>query len=153
MEAEIDVVRQERAGSVCAADGAALAESLDELQADWPTFSGRARLVAERYLARIAYRPAKRWELDSNEAIKRSVQAGLGIAFVSEMVVADELRRGELLSFRVEGSEPMRRAVQLLRPDGRDLTPSERAFVVTLCSCCDAQIAGCNAAPESVPAR
>jgi molybdate transport repressor ModE-like protein len=103
------------------------------------------RAVSERYLARVGYRPAKRWELDSNEAIKRSVGAGLGIAFVSQLVVEDELRRGELVSFQVEGAEPMRRAVQLLRPDGRDLTPSERAFVSTLCSCCDAQVAGCTA--------
>jgi molybdate transport repressor ModE-like protein len=103
------------------------------------------RAVAERYLARIGYQAAKRWELDSNEAIKRSVGAGLGIAFVSELVVEDELRRGELASFQVEGAEPMCRAVQLLRPAGRDLTPSERAFVVTLCSCCDAQVAGCTA--------
>jgi LysR family transcriptional regulator, low CO2-responsive transcriptional regulator len=103
------------------------------------------RAVAERYLARVGYRPAKRWELDSNEAIKRSVGAGLGIAFVSQLVVEDELRRSELVSFQVEGAEPMRRAVQLLRPDGRDLTPSERAFVSTLCSCCDAQVAGCTA--------
>ena len=110
------------------------------------------RAVAERYLARIGYRPVKRWELDSNEAIKRSVEAGLGIAFVSEMVVADELGRGELVSFRIDGAEPMRRAVQLLRPDGRELTPSERAFVVTICSCCDARIAGCTAAPDSLPA-
>ena len=78
------------------------------------------RAVAERYLARIGYRPVKRWELDSNEAIKRSVEAGLGIAFVSEMVVADELGRGELVSFRIDGAEPMRRAVQLLpRPTAR----------------------------------
>jgi DNA-binding transcriptional LysR family regulator len=103
------------------------------------------RAVAERYLARIGYRPAKRWELDSNEAIKRTVEAGLGVAFVSRLVVEDELRRGELAAFRVEGSEPMRRAVQLLRPDGRELTPSERAFVVTLCSCCNARVAGCTA--------
>jgi molybdate transport repressor ModE-like protein len=103
------------------------------------------RAVAERHLARVGYRPAKRWELDSSEAIKRSVAAGLGIAFVSQLVVEDELRRGELVSFRLIGSERMRRAVQLLRPDGRDLTPSERAFVVTLCSCCGAAVAGCTA--------
>jgi DNA-binding transcriptional LysR family regulator len=107
------------------------------------------RAVAERYLARIGYKPAKRWELDSNEAIKRSVRAGLGVAFVSLLVVEDELRRGELVSFLVEGTEPMWRAVQLLRPDGRDLTPPERAFVVTLCSCCDAEVAGCAAAAST----
>ena len=124
---------------------APLAEvSLQTLLVREPGSSTRA--VAERYLARIGYRPVKRWELDSNEAIKRSVQAGLGIAFVSQLVVEDELGRGELVSFGVEGAAPMRRAVQLLRPDGRDLTPSERAFVTTLCSCCDAQVAGCTAA-------
>src|SRR4051812_27501333 len=39
------------------------------------------RAVSERFLARIGFHPAKRWELDSNEAIKRSVAAGLGIGF------------------------------------------------------------------------
>src|SRR5919108_3229938 len=103
------------------------------------------RLVAERYLARAGYTPAKRWELDSNEAIKRAVQAGLGVAFVSRLVVEDELRRGELVAFHIAGTEPMRRSIQLLRPANRDLTPAERAFVVTLNSCCDAQVAGCTA--------
>src|SRR5919201_5413184 len=105
------------------------------------------RAVAERYLARAGYRPAKRWELDSNEAIKRSVAAGLGIGFLSKLVVADELARGELVSFRVEGAELMRRAVYLLRPDGREPTPSERAFIETLSSCCAASVAGCAAEP------
>jgi molybdate transport repressor ModE-like protein len=106
------------------------------------------RAVAERYLAHTGYRPAKRWELDSNEAIKRSVVAGLGVGFVSELVVADEVERGELVSFRLEGAKPMRRAVCLLRPDGREPTPSERAFIQTLCSCCSASVAGCAAAVE-----
>ena len=104
------------------------------------------RAVAERYLAKVGYRPAKRWELDSNEGIKRSVQAGLGIGFVSRLVVADELDRGELVAFRVEGAEAMRRSVLLLRPDGREPTPSENAFIQTLCNCCSASVAGCTAA-------
>src|SRR5919107_3289448 len=53
------------------------------------------RAVSERFLARAGYRPAKRWELDSNEAIKRSVAAGLGIGFVSDLVVAGEGSPGE----------------------------------------------------------
>jgi molybdate transport repressor ModE-like protein len=103
------------------------------------------RAVAERYLARVGYHPAKRWELDSNEAIKRSVRAGLGIGFVSRLVAEDELARGDLVGFGIEGGEPMRRSVTLLRPDGRDPTPSERAFIQTLCSCCSASVAGCSA--------
>jgi DNA-binding transcriptional LysR family regulator len=105
------------------------------------------RAVSERVLARAGYRPAKRWELDSNEAIKRSVIAGLGIGFVSELVVADEVQRGELISFRVTGAEPMRRPIHLLRAAGREPTPAERAFIQTLCSCCSASVAGCTVEP------
>ena len=101
------------------------------------------RVVSERYLARAGWHPAKRWELDSNEAIKRSVAAGLGIGFVSRLVVEDELERGELVGFRLERAEPMRRSVYLLRPAGRDPTPSERAFIRTLSSCCARSVSGC----------
>jgi molybdate transport repressor ModE-like protein len=103
------------------------------------------RAVAERALARASYRPAKRWELDSNEAIKRSVAAGLGVGFVSRLVVEDELQRGELESFRLPGQDAMRRAVYLLRPDGREPSAAERAFIQTLCSCCATSVAGCTA--------
>jgi LysR family transcriptional regulator, low CO2-responsive transcriptional regulator len=102
------------------------------------------RSVSDRYLARLGYRPAKRWELDSNEAIKRSVRAGLGIGFISRLVVEEEAERGELVTFRLEGAEPMKRSVQLLRPDGREPTPSERAFMATLGDCCSVTIKSCS---------
>ena len=111
------------------------------------------RLVADRYLARIGYRPARRWELDSNEAIKRAVRAGLGIAFVSRLVVEEELERGELAEFHVHGADPMSRTVLLLRPASRALTPPERAFVQTLCLCCDVSVAGCKATVTQVAAQ
>jgi molybdate transport repressor ModE-like protein len=101
------------------------------------------RAIADRHLARVGYRPAKRWELDSSEAIKRSVRTGLGIGFVSRLVVQEELERGELEEFSLEGVGAMRRSVYLLRPDGRDPVPAERAFIETLCSCCAASVAGC----------
>ena len=99
--------------------------------------------VADRALARAGYRAANRWELDSNEAIKRSVAAGLGIAFVSKLVVAGEIEREELESFRIEGIDPIRRSIYLLRPDDRDPTPAEEAFIATLSDCCAVSIAGC----------
>jgi molybdate transport repressor ModE-like protein len=102
------------------------------------------RAVAERYLAKAGCHPANRWELDSNEAIKRSVRAGLGIGFVSKLVVEDEIDRGELIGFRIDGVEPMRRSILLLLPDDRDSTPSERAFIATLGDCCAVSIAGCK---------
>src|SRR5918999_2882610 len=106
------------------------------------------RAVAERYLARVGYRPAKRWELDSNEAIKRTVRAGLGIGFVSRLVLEEEVQRGELVIFRFEGAEPMKRSVQLLRPDARDPTRAERAFIDTLGDCCSVTLSGCTARPS-----
>ena len=101
------------------------------------------RSVADRELARIGFHPSKRWEFDSDEAIKRSVRAGLGVGFVSKLVVEEELERGELEMFEIEGSRGMTRSIQLLRPACREMTPSERAFVVTLCSCCSVSVAGC----------
>jgi molybdate transport repressor ModE-like protein len=102
------------------------------------------RAVAERYLARAGYHPTNRWELDSNEAIKRSVHAGLGVGFVSKLVVRDEVERGELVEFCIDGSEPMRRSIYLLLPADRDSTPSERAFISSLSDCCAVTIAGCT---------
>jgi molybdate transport repressor ModE-like protein len=120
--------------------------SVEELEG-WTLLVGESgsstRAVAERYMARAGYRSANRWELDSDEAVKRSVQAGLGIAFVSKLVVSDEIDRGELISFRVEGVEPMRRSIFLLLPD-RDSTHAERAFIATLGDCCAVTIAGCT---------
>lgn len=102
------------------------------------------RALSERRLARAGYQPAKRWELESGEAIKRSVRAGLGIGFVSRLDAADELDRGDLVEFTVADVEPMRRTIYLLRPDGREPAPAERAFIETLGSCCKAVgVTGC----------
>src|SRR2546430_2772362 len=107
------------------------------------------RAVAERYLAKVGCHPTNRWELDSNEAIKRSVRAGLGIGFVSKLAVDDEIERGELVGFRIDGAEPMRRSIHLLLPDDRDSTPSERAFIATLSDCCAVSVAGCTVKPRA----
>jgi molybdate transport repressor ModE-like protein len=106
------------------------------------------RAVADRYLAKTGCHPTNRWELDSNEAIKRSVHAGLGIGFISKLAVEDEIERGELVGFRIDGTEPMRRSIHLLLPDDRDSTPSERAFIATLSDCCAVSVAGCTVKPR-----
>lgn len=106
------------------------------------------RATAERHLARAGYHPAKTWELDSNEAIKRAVLAGLGIGFLSRLVVEDELAREELESFLPVGVAPMERPIQLLHADDRHLTPSERAFIHTLSDCCNAALPACAIRPE-----
>jgi molybdate transport repressor ModE-like protein len=130
-------------GAVRLRRGRARADELSEQMLLVRESGSSTRAVGERYLARLGYRPAKRWELDSNEAIKRSVRAGLGIGFVSRLVVEEEVERGELVTFRLEGAEPMKRSVQLLRPDGREPTPAERVFMATLGECCGVAIPGC----------
>lgn len=101
------------------------------------------RVTAERYLARAGFRPTKTWELDSNEAIKRAVAAGLGVGFLSRLVVDDELARGDLMTFTVAGATAMTRPIHLLRAHDRHLTPSERAFIATLTECCNATVPAC----------
>ena len=59
-------------------------------------------------------------------------------------MVEDEVDRGELVSFRIDGAEPMRRSIYLLLPEDREPTPSERAFIATLSDCCSVSIAGCT---------
>lgn len=111
------------------------------------------RATAERYLARAGFAPSKVWELDSNEAIKRAVAAGLGIAFVSRLVVEDEIQRGELREFEIAGAEPMRRPIVLLRADDGQLTPAQRAFIATLSDCCASRVDACAVMPAAAPAR
>ena len=42
----------------------------------------------------------------------------------------------------------MRRSIHLLRPDDREPTPSERAFIATLSDCCAVSVAGCTVASD-----
>jgi hypothetical protein len=51
----------------------------------------------------------------------------------------------------VEGAGSMQRTVYLLRADGRDPVPAERAFIRTLGSCCRAAgVVGCAVEPIAV---
>lgn len=106
------------------------------------------RATAERHLASAGVHPARTWELDANEAIKRAVAAGLGVAFLSRLVVQDELDRGDLVEMSVPGIKPMQRPVLLVRPADGELTPAQRAFIATLTDCCAVNVDAC-----AVPAQ
>ncbi len=102
------------------------------------------RRVSERALASARVWPARTWELDSSEAIKRVAREGLGIAFLSRYAVAEEIERGELEAFRI--GKPLQRNLHVARLARRPLSPSERGFVETLTRCCaknDAYAADC----------
>jgi molybdate transport repressor ModE-like protein len=90
------------------------------------------RIVTERYLTRAECQPARVWVFDSYEAIKRTVRDGLGVSFVSELLVREEVQRGELIAFRVSGVERMVRPINALRSSVRELAPEGAAFMKLL---------------------
>ena len=94
------------------------------------------RQVAERALGEAGVGPARVWELDSAEAIKRAAREGLGVAFLSYYAVAEEVERGELECFRLAGRPKIERRLNIARLARRSPSPSERHFVTTLTNCC-----------------
>lgn len=101
------------------------------------TRTSSTRAHTERLLAQVG-RPARIVEFDSVEAVKRSVAAGVGIAFVSAVAAGDELERGELraFAFRPAGG-PLERWLVLVRPRHRRPTPVAQAFEHALRTFCD----------------
>jgi len=67
-------------------------------------------------------------QLGSLEAIKRGVQAGLGIAILPREACASELREGQLVLLDVRGL-PLRRSWCAVYPRGKNLTPVAAAFL------------------------
>lgn len=97
----------------------------------------------------LGVQPAGRWELGSSEAIKRAAREGLGVAFLSRYAVAEEVERGDLESFRLDGRRLLRQ-FSVARLTGRPLSPAESKFIATLTRCCAKQeeyAKACVAAP------
>lgn len=66
-------------------------------------------------------------ELGNGEAIRQSVKAGIGIAFMSSLAVAEDVRRGELVSLNVQDFS-LQRPFYLIQRRNRQLTPLARVF-------------------------
>jgi molybdate transport repressor ModE-like protein len=96
-----------------------------------PEGSGTRR-VTEGHLARADYRPAQIWAFDSLEAIKRAVADGLGVTFMSSLLVGDEIERGELVRFRISGVDRMAHPIHAVQPRLTELTPQAAGFIALL---------------------
>ncbi|MDX6687265.1 MAG: hypothetical protein QOF26_747 [Baekduia sp.] len=109
--------------------------ALDELQRNTmlvgPSGSS-TRVVSGRHLSRVGFRAGRVWEFDSDDALKQAVRADLGVSFLSRLLVRDEVHRGELVAFGVEGVGPMIRALQLIGPYDHPLSPAASAFAEVL---------------------
>jgi molybdate transport repressor ModE-like protein len=131
-----EIVGIAKPGLVPTRNGGAKAEALAEETMLVREPSSSTRQVAERALREAGIHPARLWELDSSEAIKRAVREGLGVAFLSRYAVVEEVDRGELESFRLAGRPKIERRLYIARRAGRPPSPSERGFVATLTRCC-----------------
>lgn len=69
--------------------------------------------------------------LPGSEAIKQAVLAGCGVAYISEMAVRGELKRGELVSIKLSGIS-ITRQFFLVQRKGRTLSPAATAFSTSL---------------------
>ena len=90
------------------------------------------RIVTERYLARAGYRPARVCVFDSYAAITSAVANGLGVSFVSRLLVREHVERGELIAFRVSGVERMARPIHIVQPAATELRAEDAAFMALL---------------------
>ena len=97
------------------------------------SFLMRERGSGTRNSMEIFMRDAPNWpdlqgiELDSNETIKQSVMAGLGVAFISAHTVASEVETSRLVLLDVVGMPVRRQWFTVMRSD-RAETPAMAAF-------------------------
>jgi molybdate transport repressor ModE-like protein len=90
------------------------------------------RMITERHLASTAYRAARIWAFDSSAAIKRAVADGIGVSFMSRLLVEDEIGRGDLIPFRIVGPERMTRPIYAVQPSLAALTPEAARFTTLM---------------------
>jgi DNA-binding transcriptional LysR family regulator len=86
------------------------------------------RMLMERFFEQHDLKPKIGLEADSNETIKQSVIAGLGIAFISQHTVSHELDEGRLVAVRLEGLPVMRHWHAIRRSD-KVLLPAAQAML------------------------
>jgi DNA-binding transcriptional LysR family regulator len=85
------------------------------------------RIAMERFFADQGLAPSSSIEMTSNEAIKQSVQAGLGLGIVSVHTVELELEVNRLVILNVE-SFPIMRRWYLVHRKGKRLSAAATAF-------------------------
>lgn len=85
------------------------------------------RLVMEELFHTHLFKPERLVVLDSNETIKQSVMAGLGVSLLSLHTLALELRAHEVAVLDVLGL-PMQRTWHMVRLRKRQLSPPALAF-------------------------
>ena len=71
-------------------------------------------------------------EVETIEAAKRMVERGLGLAFLPQLAVAREIRRGTLVGIQIVDAEPLSRSLDVIHPRHRPLSAEALVFLRTL---------------------
>jgi len=71
-------------------------------------------------------------EVESIEAAKRMVERGIGIAFLPQLAVVREIRRGQLMAIDLRDAEALSRSLDLIHPRQRPLSTEANALLKTL---------------------
>jgi DNA-binding transcriptional LysR family regulator len=126
-----DILAVSAPGLLPTSDGASIEQLATTPLILFPPGSS-SRMVAERALFSVGVRPDRTIELQSQQGMKQAVKRGLGVGFMPLRTVAGELERGELTVLPLDGALAMRRALFLLHPVDRLLTPAESTLVDVL---------------------
>jgi len=71
-------------------------------------------------------------EVETIETAKRMVERGLGLAFLPQLAVAGDLRRGALVEVRILDAEPLSRSLDAIHPRDRSLSEEALALLRVL---------------------
>ncbi len=91
------------------------------------------RMATEQHFAQMGFAPNIAMSLGSNEAIKHAVAAGLGLAVVSQLAVADSLTAAasasaKLVQLQVQGF-PLRRSWSVVWHRDKSLSAAAKQFI------------------------
>jgi DNA-binding transcriptional LysR family regulator len=98
--------------------------SYDRGSSDWTLMNGLFR--------RSGLLPNIVLEVETIEACKRMVLRKLGLAFLPQIALVEELRRGRLCPLEITDSEPLRRSLDVILPRRRPLSKSAKELVAGL---------------------
>ncbi|MBN0989346.1 LysR family transcriptional regulator [Amphritea pacifica] len=87
-----------------------------------------SRLALEQHCQQQRLRFPHSMEIGSNDALKHSVIAGLGVAVLPKLSILSELELGRLIIPHIDGF-PLRRSFCVVHPQARHPTPAMQAFL------------------------
>jgi DNA-binding transcriptional LysR family regulator len=73
--------------------------------------------------------PNTTMEMDTIETAKRMVERGLGLAFLPQLAVVNELRTGKLTMVEIKDAETLHRSLDVVHPRHRPLRKEALAFL------------------------